>query len=293
MNLDLTVYYNLFASQYKSGSQISGRITERWASDNLYCPKCGRGLIQYPNNKPVYDFYCDHSNEKFVIVPRENFQLKSTHNFPNGHFSNKIQGGEYGTAMHSMKNETFPSLILLHYEKKAMAIEDAVLIHRLAITPSCIKPRKPLSITARRAGWQGSIITLDVIPELGRIMVINNGNVVAKSTVQNKWSVVTGLLKGNIEQRGWIADMINFIDRLPSKFSLNDIYKYENELASLHPQNRHVKDKIRQQLQILRDRGFIKIIDDVMLFGLVFQCNSLHFGETDVFHIFQAFLLNL
>lgn len=260
MDLNLTAYYNSIASQYKSSSQISGRITEKWASDNLYCPKCGSNLNQYPNNKPVYDFYCDHSNEKFIVVPRENFQLKSTHNFPKRAFSNKIQGGEYNTAMRILKHGIFPSLILLHYERRVMAVEDVLLVHRLSITSSCIRPRKPLSITARRAGWQGSIITLDMIPKLGRIMMIDDSNIIAKSIVQNKWDKVSRLLKGDITQRGWTADIINIIDRLQLRFSLDDVYEYKNELASLHPQNRHVKDKIRQQLQILRDRKFIRFI---------------------------------
>ena len=260
MNLDLSAYYSQIAAQYKSGSQISGRTTEKWASDNLYCPKCGSGLEQYPNNKPVYDFYCDHSNEKFIVVSRENFQLKSTHGFPKRHFSNKIQGGEYNTAMRILKQGTFPSLILLHYERRVMAVKDAMLVHRLSITSSCIKPRKPLPVTARRAGWQGSVITLDVIPKLGRITMIDDGNIIAKNIVQRRWEEVPKLLKGNSVQRGWTADIINFIDRLPPRFNLKDVYRYEDELATLHPQNGHIRDKIRQQLQILRDRRFIKFI---------------------------------
>jgi len=33
----------------------------------------------------------------------------------------------------------------------------------------------------------------------------------------------------------------------------------ERELEKLHPDNRHVKDKIRQQLQALRDAGLLSI----------------------------------
>lgn len=262
MNLDLSIYYNSIASQYKNSSQIARIITEKWASDNLYCPKCGKSLVQYPNNKPVYDFYCDHLNEELTVGSKENFQLKSTKNFPNGHFSNKILGAEYSTEMRIMKQDTFPSLILLHYEEKTMTVEDVLLIHRLTITPSCIKPRQPLSNKARREGWQGSIITLETIPELGRITVINNSNVVAKGRVQDKWNTVESLLKGDIVQRGWTSDIISLIDRLPRRFNLNNVYRYENELAILHPENNHIKDKIRQQLQILRDRGFISFIGD-------------------------------
>jgi type II restriction enzyme len=40
-------------------------------------------------------------------------------------------------------------------------------------------------------------------------------------------------------------------------FRNEDIYAFENELAALHPGNRHIRDKIRQQLQVLRDTGFL------------------------------------
>jgi len=43
-------------------------------------------------------------------------------------------------------------------------------------------------------------------------------------------------------------------------FTLGDVYKFESILAQQHPDNRHVKDKIRQQLQILRDRNYIQFV---------------------------------
>ena len=41
-------------------------------------------------------------------------------------------------------------------------------------------------------------------------------------------------------------------------FSLDDIYKFENDLKLKHPENNFIKDKIRQQLQVLRDKGIIE-----------------------------------
>jgi type II restriction enzyme len=34
----------------------------------------------------------------------------------------------------------------------------------------------------------------------------------------------------------------------------------ERSLAQLHPANRHVRDKIRQQLQVLRDLGLLEFV---------------------------------
>jgi type II restriction enzyme len=41
------------------------------------------------------------------------------------------------------------------------------------------------------------------------------------------------------------------------EFRLDDVYAYETKLSQLYPNNRHVRQKIRQQLQVLRDQGFL------------------------------------
>lgn len=43
-------------------------------------------------------------------------------------------------------------------------------------------------------------------------------------------------------------------------FSNEEVYAFAPELEKLHPDNRHVRDKIRQQLQVLRDTGFLEHI---------------------------------
>ena len=54
-------------------------------------------------------------------------------------------------------------------------------------------------------------------------------------------------------------DIIQCIERVPGiNFCLNDIYAFSEELQIKHPENNFVKDKIRQQLQYLRDKGFIE-----------------------------------
>lgn len=50
------------------------------------------------------------------------------------------------------------------------------------------------------------------------------------------------------------------IDQLPEEFTLSQIYEFENKLFIQFPQNNHIRDKIRQQLQILRDQNTIEFI---------------------------------
>ena len=59
--------------------------------------------------------------------------------------------------------------------------------------------------------------------------------------------------------KGWLLDIIICLEKLDHKeFSLDEVYAFGNELSKKHPDNRHIKDKIRQQLQVLRDKGYLK-----------------------------------
>ena len=64
------------------------------------------------------------------------------------------------------------------------------------------------------------------------------------------------------------------------------MYEFENRLSIQFPQNNHIKDKIRQQLQILRDQNMIEFIGR----GLYKKINKLH--PTPKAFWFQIMMLN-
>ena len=45
-------------------------------------------------------------------------------------------------------------------------------------------------------------------------------------------------------------------------FTLEDMYKFVDSLALKYPNNNYIEDKIRQQLQFLRNEGLIQFIDN-------------------------------
>jgi hypothetical protein len=60
---------------------------------------------------------------------------------------------------------------------------------------------------------------------------------------------------------GWLKDVFVCVNEIRNeRFSLNDIYAFEDRLSKLHPDNSFIKDKIRQQLQKLRDIGLIQFL---------------------------------
>jgi len=124
--------------------------------------------------------------------------------------------------------------------------------------PSVIVKRKPLSPSARRAGWVGCNFALNRIPAEARISIVTESRISPAAEVREKFKRVKPLKEISIRQRGWTLDVLNAVRRLgKTEFTTADAYAFTRELEKLHPDNRHVRDKIHQQLQVLRDVGFL------------------------------------
>ena len=58
---------------------------------------------------------------------------------------------------------------------------------------------------------------------------------------------------------GWKLEIFNCLESIENRtFGLNEAYEFEDMLSDKYPDNRNIKDKIRQQLQYLRDSGLIE-----------------------------------
>jgi type II restriction enzyme len=44
------------------------------------------------------------------------------------------------------------------------------------------------------------------------------------------------------------------------EFELDDVYAFEGKLSGIYPDNNNVRPKIRQQLQVLRDKGYLDFL---------------------------------
>jgi HKD family nuclease len=67
------------------------------------------------------------------------------------------------------------------------------------------------------------------------------------------------LQKPKVTKRDLIGWLNNIYKLIPdNEFTTQKIYTYEAELAKLYPNNKNIRPKIRQQLQVLRDMGVIK-----------------------------------
>ena len=236
------------AEQYNSNSQKIRVITEQWVNDNLFCPYCGKAHIaHFENNRPVADFYCPDCAEEY--------ELKSK----NGTIENKINDGAYDTMIQRIVSINNPNFFLMNYNKHNLQVRHFLMVPKYFFSPEIIEKRKPLSDTARRAGWVGCNIILKQIPEEGRIFIVKNEMEISRKEIISKVRRSEFIKQYKLDARGWVLDVLNCVNKIEGRdFTLEQMYEFENVLAKKYPNNNHIKDKIRQQLQILRNKGIIE-----------------------------------
>jgi type II restriction enzyme len=239
------------ARRYRSASQRARVLTETWALDNLYCPACpAERLEKTAENTEAVDFVCGRCQALF--------QLKSSKN----PFGRRVVDAAYDAMMRAVLSDRLPHLLLLHYLANPATVQDLLLIPKSSVSASAIERRKPLSARARRAGWVGCNIVLDLIPPEGRIPVVASGQIATKDSVRHRLRVAERLGQIAAPKRGWALDVLTALRSLSTPtFTLQEAYSFETLLARKHPENRHVRPKIRQQLQVLRDLGYLDFLE--------------------------------
>lgn len=239
------------ADQYTSQSQKIRVLTENWVDNQIYCPNCGHSDIdKYENNKPVADFFCSNC--------KEDYELKSKKES----VGTKIVDGAYRTMIERLQESHNPNFFLLNYDLQNFEILNFLVIPKHFFVPEIIEKRKPLSSTARCAGWVGCNILLGHIPQTGKIFFVRNKQIERKEKVLSEWKKTLFLREEKeILAKGWLLDVMRCVDKLGKReFTLDEVYAFENKLNKVHPENKHIKDKIRQQLQFLRDKGYLDFV---------------------------------
>jgi type II restriction enzyme len=214
------------AKNYTSNSQIARVLTENWVKENSYCPVCTNTyLSEFDNNKPVADFFCH--------VCLEEFELKSKDGNKVGE---RIVDGAYSTMIERINSTNNPNFFFLNYNKKNWSVNNFLIIPKHYFVTDIIEKRKPLSHTAKRAGWVGCNIAISKIPESGRIFLIKDSEIIDREKVKIKWQKTDFLKTKNLESRGWILDIMNCVDKIQNNvFTLDQMYLFENQLKLKYP----------------------------------------------------------
>lgn len=244
MNLNLNTD---LASTYTSRTQQIRRISEDWIARNGYCLRCDSDrLIPTAANTRTRDFTCERC--------LHGYELKSKQ----GVFSKSVLDGAYNAMVRTIRDGRTPTFLLLEYTT-AWSILRLRAIHHSLITEQSVIPRRPLSASARRAGWVGCNILLPAIAIQGQIPVVLDGAWCTRTASREAFARLENLSALPRVDRSWAATILRLADTFAgAQFSLQQMYKFEPELQKIFPNNRNIRPKIRQQLQFLRDAGLVR-----------------------------------
>lgn len=173
------------AGKYHSPSQRARVLTESWLGTNAVCPACARPISKAVNNTSGLDFVCYRCN-----LP---FELKSKR----GSFGSKLVDGAYETMMKRIVQGTHSNFFLMSYGDD-YAVTDLMLVPMRFIVPEIIERRKPLSRTARRAGWIGCNLKVSLLPAIARIPYVKDGLVSPLDDISKLWRETKFLGRGRL-----------------------------------------------------------------------------------------------
>lgn len=239
----------LLGGGYRSASQIARRVTEAWGSENLYCTACESSRVSpTPNNFQAVDFHCIACDAKY--------QLKASRRWD----ERRVPDAGYDAMMKALRSDIVPNLLVMQYSDD-WVVRNLLLVPSFFFSPASVQKRKPLGPGARRAGWVGCNILLSKIAPIGKIRLVTNGIAASPMEVRTNYETVRPLASVQAGIRGWALDVLNIVHLLKkNEFELSDVYNHEDELVAIYPNNRNVRAKIRQQLQVLRDFGLLEFL---------------------------------
>ena len=166
----------------------------------------------------------------------------------------------YDAMMKAVQSDATPNLLVMQYTP-TWQVSNLLLVPSFFFTSSAIEKRRPLSPNARRAGYIGCNILLNAIAPEGKLRLISNGIITDAAKVRQQYQQMRPLSDLNVAKRGWTLDVLNIIGQFGNRiFELAEVYQFEAHFASLHPDNHRIHEKIRQQLQELRDLGLVKFL---------------------------------
>jgi hypothetical protein len=164
-------------ANYASKAQIARVTVETWAEHNLYCLNCAADeLARLADNTPIADFECEGCSATYQVKAK------------NGRFHSSIAGAAYAPTLRAVRSGTLPSYVLVEYDPRFSIVVFASGIPGAAFREDSIVARKPLSSSARRAGWQGCTLNIEGLPQ---VRIVEPAGL-AKTLVRSQWRAATG-----------------------------------------------------------------------------------------------------
>lgn len=237
------------ASDFTSGCQKTRVLTEAWLGENGYCLQCNSDtLLRAKANRKVCDFTCPRCAQTYELKG----SLKR--------HTSRVVDGDHDAMMERIQATDVPTLMLLQYATTPlMSVTRLMAVHPVFMTPLVIEKRNPTWPKGRSQPWVGCNIRLDRIPEDGKIVLVGDGHAITPKSAREKFLRSARFKKLKPEARGWTALVLTAVRSIAKKeFDLAEVTAYEKRFSDAYPMNRHVAEKVRQQLQMLRALGYLE-----------------------------------
>lgn len=143
--------------------QTLGEKGEIAVSQLIPCPRCNKPkhLTRLPPNFQCADIICKFCG---FLAQVKTTRLKGS----NSNLPSTVLGAAWGPQHEQIIAGIYHGLYIVCYDKSdTLARIDFIPAHILQATPEIFEPRKPLSESAKRAGWQGFVIRLDRVSAIG------------------------------------------------------------------------------------------------------------------------------
>jgi Dam-replacing family len=141
-----------------TSNQDVGQRGEKAVCSHVACPRCGRAkqFRALPANFECVDVICKFCG--FLA------QVKATNGSTAEGAPSTVLGAAWRPQHERIIGGIFHALYVVTFEKRSLIRIDYVPAHMLGAFPGVFKPRKKLSESARRAGWQGFVYDLRELP---------------------------------------------------------------------------------------------------------------------------------
>lgn len=237
--------------RHKSASQRARSITEGWFTAEGYCLNCRSNRVELTTaGTPFSDHRCP--------VCGQTYEMKSA---KKAH-TRIVQNGGYESMMREIRAERPPVLLLMQYDP-AWCVQQLVAVHPVFLTPDVIRKRAKPHVRPRSGAlyWMCDF-DLTVIPEVGKIAVVRGREARAPRVVREEFAALQPLREVSNRTRGWTGLVLDAVKKIGKPmFTLAEVYTHEAAMHAAYPGNSHVRDKIRQQLQVLRELGYVEFVE--------------------------------
>ena len=214
-------------------------LCENWFLDNVFCPNCGyEKLNKTPSSAST--FCCSACQNKFLLTYREEkdeSQLSVELPF------------SYNKIISQIESALIPDTFVLFFNEYC-DVTRLFLVHKKFITTDAIIQKGNVPFLA-----------LDKILGLGIIRFFQYEEDLDGSEILAAYQNAKLAEEESAEFNGWVKDVYLCIVKIgKEEFELNDVYRYVDYLKQKHVNNNTIEAKIRQQLQVLRKRGYLEFL---------------------------------